>query len=83
MLSEFDNEPHTAPGAVPLWRPRPEPTVIELIAQSLIGALSPVAQLARVLGALRSPADTLGQGSTRPASSRASPASCCLRRIRR
>ena len=58
----FDDQPDAARLSAPPWRPRPEPTVIELIAQSLIGALSPVGQLARVLGALRSPADTLERG---------------------
>ncbi len=58
----FDDQPDAARPSAPPWRPRPEPTVIELIAQSFIGALSPVGQLARVLGALRSPADTLERG---------------------
>lgn len=47
--------------AVP-WRPRPEPSAVELFAQSLAGALSPVELVPRVLAALRSPAATLGHG---------------------
>ncbi|HEV8172454.1 MAG TPA: wax ester/triacylglycerol synthase domain-containing protein, partial [Actinoplanes sp.] len=47
--------------AVP-WRPRPEPSAVELFAQSLAGALSPVELVPRVLSALRSPEATLRHG---------------------
>ncbi len=58
----FDDEPDAARMAVAPWRPRPEPAVLELLAQSLVGALSPAEQLGRVVAALRSPSDTLRRG---------------------
>lgn len=58
----FDTEATPMRPAVPPWRPRPEPSVVELFAQSLAGALSPVEQLARMLAALRSPRETLQRG---------------------
>jgi diacylglycerol O-acyltransferase len=58
----FDTETTPVRPAVPPWRPRPEPSVVELFAQSVAGALSPVEQLTRTLAALRSPRQTLQRG---------------------
>jgi WS/DGAT/MGAT family acyltransferase len=58
----FDTEPNPPRLAVAPWRPRPAPSGAELFAQSLVGALSPVEQLPRILAALRSPRDTLRRG---------------------
>jgi diacylglycerol O-acyltransferase len=58
----FDLEPDPAPLAVAPWRPRPEPSAVELVAQSVSGAVSPVVQLRRLLSALRSPAAAAERG---------------------
>jgi diacylglycerol O-acyltransferase len=58
----FDDQPDPGRLAVAPWRPRAEPAVVELLAQSLLGALSPVEQLPRLFAALRSPEETLRRG---------------------
>jgi WS/DGAT/MGAT family acyltransferase len=58
----FEDKPDAAQLAVAPWRPHPEPTILELLAQSLVGVLSPAEYLARMFAASRSPADTLHRG---------------------
>jgi WS/DGAT/MGAT family acyltransferase len=58
----FDSESDPSRLEAAPWRPRPAPSAVELFAQSLIGALSPVEGLPRVLAALRSPTATLRHG---------------------
>jgi diacylglycerol O-acyltransferase len=58
----FDADANPARLAVAPWRSRPEPSIVELFAQSLAGALSPVERLTRMLAALRSPEETARRG---------------------
>jgi diacylglycerol O-acyltransferase len=59
----FDADPDPVlPDPVP-WRPNPEPSVVELIRQSVAGALSPVERISALLAALRSPEDALRRGA--------------------
>jgi WS/DGAT/MGAT family acyltransferase len=59
----FDADPDPVlPDPVP-WRPRPEPSVVELIRQSVAGALSPVERISALVAALRSPEEALRRGA--------------------
>jgi diacylglycerol O-acyltransferase / wax synthase len=62
MAVLFDDKPDAPRYAVAPWRPRPEPGVLELLAQSVVGLLSPAENLGRVLAAARSPGDSLRTG---------------------
>jgi WS/DGAT/MGAT family acyltransferase len=58
----FDADAAAEPPTAAPWRPGREPTAAQLLVQSVAGALSPVGQLAGLLGALRSPQATLQTG---------------------
>ena len=62
MAVLFDDDPSPEPLPVLPWQARPEPNVLDLIAQSVAGAISPVEQWRLVLPALRAPSETIRLG---------------------
>jgi len=55
----FDDDPAPGPLAATPWRGRAEPSLVDVLAQSAVGALSPVEQLRRMVPALRSPVEAV------------------------
>ncbi len=58
----FDADAGAAPATVTPWSPRREPTAVELLVQSVIGALSPAERVTGLLRTLRSPQTALHNG---------------------
>jgi diacylglycerol O-acyltransferase / wax synthase len=63
MSVVFDADATSPPPPVAPWLPRPGPTAADILAQSLSGALSPVAQLTGLLRVLRAPCAALRSGA--------------------
>jgi diacylglycerol O-acyltransferase len=64
MTVLFDADAQAPPVSITAWRARPEPTAAEVVVQSLVGALIPVGRVAGLVGALRTPRETLERGLT-------------------
>jgi len=58
----FDADPDPAPFAVSPWRPRPEPSGMDVLAQALVGVLSPVERVTRLVATLRAPREAIRSG---------------------
>ncbi len=59
----FDLEQHPAPLPVqPEWKPRPEPSLLEVVGGTVTGILSPVDRVWRLVTALRTPRQAAGSG---------------------
>ncbi|MDQ3734285.1 MAG: wax ester/triacylglycerol synthase family O-acyltransferase, partial [Actinomycetota bacterium] len=59
MAVLFDADPTPPPFPDVAWQARPEPSVLDVLAQSVVGAISPIEQLRVVLPALRHPGEAV------------------------
>lgn len=59
----FDTDPDAAPGTPDVWSPAPEPDLVQVVRQSVVGVLRPLTGVAGAAGLLGAPRRTIAAGS--------------------